>query len=223
MNNIRNILRDFTPPVLWRNASRSKHLGERKKEIRGEKVDSIFKGESDIFVNALKNTKVYGEYGVGQSTVWVRNNTNVRMICVDSDPSWIKMVQAKVDRTDDIDLIHVDLGPLAEWGRPRGYGNRDNFTNYPKALWNNGTSPDTVLIDGRFRVSCFLYSVRQGAAGTRIIFDDYVGRDEYYIVEEILEPTDINKRQALFVIPEKSVIDMQKVEHLINSFRLVTE
>ncbi len=223
MNGAKRFLRELTPPLLWRSAGRSKHLRERKQEIRAETVASIFKGDSDIFVHALKAARVYGEYGVGQSTVWVRNNTDAKMLCVDSDPRWIEMVRSKVDRTDDIDLIHVDVGPLAEWGRPRGYRRRAAFSNYPDALWQAGASPDTVLIDGRFRIGCFLASVRHGAPGTRIVFDDYVGRDEYYVAEEIIQPTDVNKRQALFIIPEKSSLDMQKVEDLARAFRLVTE
>ena len=33
---------------------------------------------------------------------------------------------------------------------------------------------DCVLVDGRFRVCCFLTSLKNAEQGTRIIFDDYV-------------------------------------------------
>lgn len=40
------------------------------------------------------------------------------------------------------------------------------------------------MIDGRFRVACFLYSLLCAETGTVILFDDYSLRFRYHLVED---------------------------------------
>jgi hypothetical protein len=43
--------------------------------------------------------------------------------------------------------------------------------------WRRGAvKPDLVLIDGRFRLACFLHPLLAAAPGTPILFDDYTNR-----------------------------------------------
>ena len=64
-------------------------------------------------------------------------------------------------------------------------------------IYKNET-PDLILIDGRFRVLCFLTSLKFSPKGTKILFDDYRDRQFYHIVEEFCPIIDRCGRQALF-------------------------
>ena len=76
--------------------------------------------------------------------------------------------------------------------------------------------PELVLIDGRFRVACFLFSLINGSPGTKIIFDDYVNRPHYHVVEEFIKPIETCGIQALFIIPKN--LDYNNIEKTIEQF-----
>ena len=92
-------------------------------------------------------------------------------------------------------------------------------------MWEDDIKPDMVLIDGRFRVCCFLTSIKYGNTGTKIVFDDYYSdrRNIYHIVEEFITPNLRHGRQAIFEIPAKDGIDMETLDQYIASFRLVMD
>jgi hypothetical protein len=113
------------------------------------------------------------------------------------------------------------VGPIGDWGLPTTYDRRENFRSYVTAIWEGGESPDFVLIDGRFRVACFFYTVMRAGPGTRIVFDDYKFRPHYHLVEEVLVPTERNGRQCLFVVPEKR--NTEALERLVDQFLYVRE
>ena len=62
---------------------------------------------------------------------------------------------------------------------------------------------DVILIDGRFRVACFLYCLLKSKPGSVKICDDYTNRSYYHIVEEIIPFFDVYGRQAAFKVPKK--------------------
>ena len=43
------------------------------------------------------------------------------------------------------------------------------------------------------------------------------------IVEEFLKPIQFNERQALFIVPNKSTLDIKKIELEINKFSYVMD
>ena len=64
-----------------------------------------------------------------------------------------------------------DLGKLKTWGTPQGYEYRHNFKKYLNAIWEKSFKPDLVLVDGRFRVACFLTSLLNADELRKIIMD----------------------------------------------------
>lgn len=185
-----------------------------------KKKDLLFDGDSALFEEAAAGVKTYFEYGVGLSTVWIDQNTDASIVGVDTSVEWRDKVAAKVSN-ERHHLKFIDVGPLGGWGMPLGFSARQNFSVYVDGPWSEGTDADLVLIDGRFRISCFLNSLVRGAAGTKIIFDDYCDRPAYHVVEEFLEPETRTDRQALFVIPEK--VDTQKISSARDAFLMVRE
>ena len=188
--------------------------------IKGK--DFLFDGDDLIFKQVIQKTDYYGEYGVGKSTIWAVNNTRVkRIFAVDTSKDWIEKVQSNVSRTNTLMAEWVDLGRLAKWGRPVDYSKRENILNYVKSIWQYEQKPQLILIDGRFRVACFLYSLATGAPNTKIIFDDYMDRPHYHLVEEFVKPIETCGRQCMFVIPKK--LEKDKIINLMYQFLFVME
>lgn len=181
----------------------------------------LFDGCDQIFVHALAGATKYGEYGLGMSTLHVLNSTSASVVSVESDPVWASRIQQSCNYPDRLDVRLIDVGPVGLFGTPINYEGRHRFAEYPSALWANGDQYDVVLIDGRFRVACFLSSLLNAQSGTKIVFDDYVLRPRYHLVEEFVTLDCKNERQALFVVPES--FDESSVRELLNSFTMVTD
>ena len=90
-------------------------------------------------------------------------------------------------------------------------------------MWKQKKTPKLVLVDGRFRVCCFLTSLKFAEEGTKIIFDDYTNRPQYHFVEKYVSRFKECGRQSMFVVPSKANIDMDELEKDIVSFRNVMD
>jgi len=176
---------------------------------RRKSADFLFDGDDLLFKKLITTSKTYGEYGVGKSTRWVLNNSQASILAVDSSQAWIDVVRTGNETAKRLDIQWIDLGTLGWAGRPGSYEKRDQFWTYIESIWNRDQRPDLVLVDGRFRVACFLYSLAMGAPGTHLLFDDYTDRPEYHLVEEFIKPVQTCGRQALFTIPEQ--LDQQLI------------
>jgi hypothetical protein len=181
-------------------------------------IETLFDGDDKLFKSYLKNCKLYFEYGVGASTRWVLANSNSNIIAVDTDKEWIDYVNIKVSNMR-VNLIWVNLGDLTKWGRPNSYKYRNSFIDYVSGVWNFKKQADVILIDGRFRVACFLYSLLHSKTGSVIIFDDYFDRSWYHIIEEVISLHDKCGRQAIFKVPK--VYDKKLTLDLLNKFLYV--
>lgn len=190
---LRKIIKSITPPICISLYKYCRNLNRK---------DVLFDGDDDLFKRILLKTKVYGEYGCGASTKWVLNNTDAKILAVDTSSIWInKVLNDNLAKSDRLSIEHADLGKLGNWGRPIDYSHSENFSKYTDWIWLQEIKPDTVLIDGRFRICCFLTTLKYAKEGTRILFDDYVNRPHYHFVEKYLERTQTCGRQCLFIIP----------------------
>lgn len=187
------------------------------------KCKKLFDGDEDLFKRMLiNNTKVYAEYGCGDSTIWVSDKTDVEIYSVDTSQRWVERVREAGERLNE-NIKFVDCGDIGQWGRPVDYGKRDNFIDYTDYIWKQKVKPDTILIDGRFRVCCFFTCLKYADPGAQIIFDDYTFRPHYHVVEEFLSKKEENGRQCLFVVPDKSELDLNKIDREIEHFRYVMD
>ena len=176
--------------------------------------DVLFDGEDTLFKRLLPETKCYAEYGCGASTKWVLNNTLAHVVAVDTSPQWVADVLAENGENNSrLTIRHIDLGEVGDWGFPVGYG-REYFKDYTDWPWSQAKKPDVVLIDGRFRVCCFLTSLKNADEGTKIIFDDYGNRPAYHFIEKYLDPVEACGRQYL---------DLEELERDIADFRHVMD
>jgi len=181
--------------------------------------DVLFGGDESLFKKLIASATVYGEYGMGKSTRFAIAHTDCKVLAVETSAEYVNSIARELKEDPRLEARHVDVGPVGKWGRPLTYAKRDNFLTYASSIWDRDEKPDFVLVDGRFRVPCFLYSLLHASSGTRIIFDDYVPRPHYHVVEEVLRPVEFCGRQALFVVPES--YDKAKAQELLEQFTLV--
>ena len=187
-------------------------------KFKDEKI--LFDGDDYLFKKYLKNCNIYFEYGVGDSTIWVLENTSSRIISVDTDKKWINKVDISKNKKR-IDINWINLGETENWGRPKTYEYRKHFFDYISNVWTFNLKADVILIDGRFRVASFLFSLINAKEGSIIIFDDYVGRSYYHVVEEILEVYMRCGRQVFFKVPK--VFNIKLAEELLQKFLYVMD
>ena len=79
--------------------------------------------------------------------------------------------------------------------------------------------PDLALIDGRFRVACFLHSMLAAEAGTPLLFDEYTNRPRYHLVEEFCPIEQSEGRQELFRVPAE--LDREGIGRELEGFLMV--
>ena len=196
-----------------------------RKRFKRARSGTLFKGDDNLFKDVLVDTQLYGEYGCGASTDWVLNHTKASVMAIDTSKQWLDFVANKLsaNQRDRFKYSHVDMGELRSWGRPISYANRKNFSLYTDWLWQQDQKPDTILIDGRFRVCCFLTTLKHAPVGTKILFDDYTDRPHYHLVEDYLKREEEYGRQALFKVPERSSLDLSGIEEDIVNFRHVMD
>ena len=193
-------------------------------KIFSKKKNKLFDGDDSLFKKSIENITIYGEYGCGLSSKWILKNTSSIVISVDSSREWVEKVKTenKIYQSRLI-INHINLGKVGSWGRPIGYLNSHNFVDYTDYIWKQIEKPKLVLIDGRFRVCCFLTSLKFADPGTKIIFDDYVNRPHYHFIEKYVSRINECGRQCLFVVPKKSEIDMNSLNKDIDAFRFVMD
>jgi hypothetical protein len=222
--NIKEIIRLFIPQIIIIILRKIKVLNSKKE---------LFDGYSKLFENNLSSETIYGEYGCGQSTLYVLKNFDIPVYSVDSSKYWINKIKNnmkgerfnKLKKKNYFNINYVNIGNVEKYsyGRPDDYSFRYNFIHYANDIWSHKFKPNFILIDGRLRVLCFLVSLKKCNPGTKIIFDDYASRKYYHIVEELIKPTFNDGRQYLFEINNKKKIDMKKLDFLINKFNYILE
>ena len=183
--------------VLRRHGFKFNLTDELKKRFDNE---ILFDGDDSLFKDLIKNINIYFEYGCGKSTEYMYKFTKSKIFSVDTSKDWIDKIQSITNNKfdDRLNLKWIDVGDIQDWGQPKSFKMRKNFAHYAKWPWQQNEKPDLVLIDGRFRILCFLTTLKYSPNGTKIIFDDYKDRQFYHVVEEFCPIIDRCGRQALF-------------------------
>lgn len=156
---------------------------------------------TSYFIDRLARAEEYLEYGSGGSTVEAAR-LNKNFTTVESDPVFLEALRKKIG-SDKGRLIHADIGPVENWGVPiykrRWPWRRWRWKRYATIPWKAKISPDLVLIDGRFRVLCGLYTLKEMVGQEfEILFDDYRDRDFYHGFQDFAELKSFVGRMAIF-------------------------
>ncbi|MGJ4892924.1 hypothetical protein ACQR0Z_27610 [Bradyrhizobium sp. HKCCYLS3077] len=148
-------------------------------------------GGLSFFSTAIRSSRIYLEYGSGGSTVMAAKYVS-QLVSVEPDPVFARAVKkALPETTAKISILTPDIGLTRDWGYPVfdvPTANRiARWKSLPQAPWKVlQDMPDLVLVDGRFRVACALQSLLQIDRTTKLLVDDYEGRD-YSAIEQFGE------------------------------------
>jgi hypothetical protein len=134
--------------------------------------------ELDCYSKYLSGETVLLEYGAGGSTSLAAERGVRSLYTVESDPAWLSKVMAEpavsaMATAGKARLVHVDLGRVKRWGKPANLATFAWWPGYARRPWQDGYSPDLVLVDGRFRVSCIMQTLTHARPGTKIAVHDF--------------------------------------------------
>jgi hypothetical protein len=163
------------------------------------------------------------EYGVGGSTAMASEMAGKTVFSVESSKSWVDAIQAWfVDHPPvaDVHIHHEYIGKTKDWGHPVSHRQWHRFPRYSLAVWQREdfVAPDLVLIDGRFRVGCFLATLFSISKPTTVLFDDYVGREDKYQICETFAPiVETQGRMVKFQL-DPTQIDPARLLDVVTAF-----
>ncbi|MEQ5870551.1 hypothetical protein J4E08_11645 [Sagittula sp. NFXS13] len=159
--------------------------------------------EAALVRSAYARAEVILEYGSGGSTVMAAGMPGKCVFSVESVRDWAQMMRDwfaanPPAQGTDLDVIWSDIGETKQWGHPVDHTEWRRFAQYPLDVWgmSHFRQPDVVLVDGRFRQGCALACAFMSKAPVELLFDDYVQRNQYHKVEDILGPPEITGRMA---------------------------
>lgn len=161
--------------------------------------------EAEAVVAAYERAQTILEYGSGGSTAVAASLPGRVVFSVESDANWLaglaEWFSANPPRAR-LHLHHADVGPTGKWGVPRDARFREAFPAYAMSVWDRPdfVQPDVVLIDGRFRVGCFLAVLFRSVRPVTVLWDDYVSRRIYHAVERYVRPVGFHGRMARFEV-----------------------
>ena len=162
------------------------------------------------YFELLQKSNFYVEYGSGGSTV-AAAKLGKNFTSYESSEKFLNLVSKKIIQLGKFDsqsmiLKSINYGPTRTWGIPFPYALskfifRKGMQKYSDPHWENFKRfPDLILIDGRFRVACALKAIKslKYQDDWVIIVDDYLGREEYKIIEEFSDLDAIIGTTAFF-------------------------
>lgn len=203
-----------------------------------DSVDFHTSQENDYFLKRIQVANRYLEFGAGASTIAAASK-GIKTVTIETDPLFLGAVaeslfNKKIDQ--HVTLIIRPIGLLGPWGSPfislfsPVTKNRSRlFGEYSEpplfGSVHGAYLPDLILIDGKFRVACALklldYFRRHEHTDYEIIFDDYVGRKQYHILESFF---DVGSRMREFVtFHHKANIDSAELRQAIKQFELIPD
>ena len=152
------------------------------------------------------------EFGSGGSTFLALKNNPLNVVyCCETDSAWLCRLMLEVAEQDYLERvvpIHLDIGKTTTWGNPDIIEEAvtkeriQKFITCPLTPWKilerQKVEPDFVFIDGRWRASSFLASMIFAKKKIRVLWDDCKGRSYYHVFGDIISPTMMIGRAALF-------------------------
>lgn len=146
--------------------------------------------EVTLLASLLARARRYLEFGAGGSTCLAARTVAEAVLAVDSSQDWLDKIAAVCAheryRCKPV-LVHVDIGPLRHWGWPRDVERRSQWPDYHGSIWSNPAvaDVDTYMIDGRFRVACFMQVALRCRADSVIVMHDFADRLNYAEVHQV--------------------------------------
>jgi len=226
------VLRSFAPLTAHHNAwpGRAEPISTRAPHVPPSADFVALKphmadDELVLFKSLLRQANHVLEYGCGGSTALAASYRDLRLFGVESDPVWLRKVEAhpalkSASATGRVSLNYVNIGPTKKWGKPLNENCRHNWPLYSSLPWSTQSDYDLIFVDGRFRVACILNAVLKAHRDALIMVHDFWNRPHYHVVLPFL---DLKKSSGtLGVFQRRHHIDKDCVESLIEEYKFIS-
>lgn len=140
---------------------------------------------NNFFKEELKKSKLYLEFGSGNSTLYAAK-LKKKFISIETDKNFFNFINDKINNRG---LRYCNIGLTSYYSIPL-FINQKKILNYSKSIFEEFLKkkliPDLILVDGRFRVlvcmqaHIFMSRIKKNI---KIIIDDYAQRYYYHILE----------------------------------------
>jgi hypothetical protein len=175
--------------------------------------------EIALFRSLLSCSRRYAEFGSGGSTVLAASLVRDAVTTVDSSREWLDRVRqgCEAERCPVIPtLIYADIGEVKDWGYPKDATRKAVWRNYHAALRDreDGALADLVLVDGRFRVACFLQMLLWGNPDSIIAIHDFT-RPQYQVVHEFAR--EVARAQAFSAFVRRPGADRKRALEVLEA------
>eukprot|EP00747_Dinoflagellata_sp_TGD_P136958 gnl/TRDRNA2_/TRDRNA2_175609_c0_seq6.p1 gnl/TRDRNA2_/TRDRNA2_175609_c0~~gnl/TRDRNA2_/TRDRNA2_175609_c0_seq6.p1 ORF type:complete len:294 (+),score=30.37 gnl/TRDRNA2_/TRDRNA2_175609_c0_seq6:95-883(+) len=184
-----------------------------------------------LFYKYLDRARHYQEFGSGGSTVVALAHPNISKVhTVESDRRWIHYLRNRSDISSAIahkrlELVYANIGPMRKYGYPKDLKSRAKWTDYSGKAAESGVKFDLILVDGRFRVACFLKALQrilpEDRNQTTLMIHDYYVRKSYRIIENFA--TFVKRTSRLAVFQKKERVDEGELAKTIAKFDNVVD
>ncbi|MCB4823450.1 hypothetical protein [Roseicella aerolata] len=176
--------------------------------------------ERHLLAALLCRARRYVEFGAGGSTCLAARLVGEAVTSVDSSPEWLARVRAAcLDLQLPISptLVHADIGETGAWGYPADTAGRDRWPDYHARVWSDpeAAQADLYLVDGRFRVACFMQTVLRCRPEARIAIHDFGNRPAYHVVREVAQ--EIAATGTLSVFLRRPDFDPQRARAILEA------
>jgi hypothetical protein len=178
--------------------------------------------ERQLFAAFLLRANSYVEFGAGGSTFFASSLMSGSITTVDSSRDWLNKVADACtqypERPQPV-LVHIDIGPTGDWGWPIDQSRRDYWPQYATAVWSvaGADAADLYLIDGRFRVSCFVETLLRCRADAVILIHDFAERVGYHAVRDLAREIAVASSLSAFV--PKPNLDLERTQEILKVSR----
>lgn len=163
------------------------------------------------------------EYGSGGSTTMAANMVGKTVFSVENSEPWYSALVVWFEKNQpksDVRLHLEDKGRTEKWGRPVNKVKWRRYPRYALSVWQRDdfVHPDVVLIDGPFRVWCFLATLLLITKPVTVLFDDYVGcEDKYQLCESFAPIVQTQDRMVKFEL-DPTQIDPARLLDVVTAF-----
>jgi hypothetical protein len=158
--------------------------------------------EIGLFDRVITATDSLLEFGCGGSTHYASTRVKRRIVTLDSSVEWLNKVAEACKAAGGIEpkTVYVDIGPTGAWGKPTDPATRDRWPAYHAQIWETEDAKgfDTILVDGRFRVACFLQTLLRCRPEASILFHDFGIRPGYQVVREFADEVEVVNTLSVF-------------------------
>ena len=181
--------------------------------------------ELALFESLLRQASHVLEYGCGGSTALAACCRDLRLFGVESDPVWLRKLEAhpalrSASATGRVSLNYVNIGPTRKWGKPLNENCRDNWPLYSSLPWSTQSDYDLIFVDGRFRVACILHAILKARRDALVVVHDFWNRSHYHVVLPFLDWKQSCGTLGVFEI--RSKVDKGCVESLIEEYKFIS-